>query len=239
MLSKFGFVINSEKSVFYATQKLEFLGFILNSTEMTLTLTEHKVVKLASVCSEFLKAKNKTIRDLSVLIGNLVASFPAVPYGQLFYRQLENEKITMLKVSKGNFDAQATLSELALSDINWWLSNISLISAPIARGQPDIVIETDASHLGWGYNCEPLGMSAGGPWLKGEENFHINVLELKAVYFALLSLCRDKQYSHVKFLIDNTTAVAYIREQDGSRSLQCNELARKIWLWAYDKNLWQ
>lgn len=87
MLSKFGFVINSEKSVFYATQKLEFLGFILNSTEMTLTLTEHKVVKLTSVCSEFLKAKNKTIRDLSVLIGNLVASFPAVPYGQLFYRK--------------------------------------------------------------------------------------------------------------------------------------------------------
>ena len=56
--------------------------------------------------------------------------------------------------------------------------------------------------------------------MEGEDEFHINVLELKAVYFALLSLCRDEQYSHVKFLIDNTTAVAYIREQGGSRSLQ-------------------
>ena len=48
--------------------------------EMTVTLTEHKVEKLKSVCSEFLNSRNKTIRDLSVLIGNLVASFPAVPY---------------------------------------------------------------------------------------------------------------------------------------------------------------
>ena len=51
----------------------------------------------------------------------------------------------MLKSSKGNFEARATLSEFARSDINWWLSNISLTSAPIARSQPDIVIETDAS----------------------------------------------------------------------------------------------
>lgn len=86
---------------------------------MTVTLTEHKVEKLRSVCSEFLNSNNKTIRDLSVLIGNLVASFPAVPYRQLFYRQLENEKITMLKSSKGNFEARATLFELARSDINW------------------------------------------------------------------------------------------------------------------------
>lgn len=112
-----------------------------------------------------------------------------------------------------------------------------MTSALIARGQPDIVIKTDASRLGWGYNCKTLGLSAGGPWLEGEDEFHINVLELKAVYFALLSLCRDEQYSHVKFLIDNTTAVAYIREQGCSRSLQCTEFTKKIWLWAYDKHL--
>lgn len=120
MLSKFGFVTNPDKSVFFATQKLKFLGIILDSKEMSVTLTEHKVEKIVSICSEFLKVHKKTIRDLSVLIGNLVASFPAVPHGQLFYRELENEKISMLKESKGNFDAQITLSELALGDINWW-----------------------------------------------------------------------------------------------------------------------
>ena len=66
MLSNFGFVINSEKSVFYATQKLEFLGFFLNSIEMTVTLTEHIGEKLKSVCSEFLNSKNKKKKRLCV-----------------------------------------------------------------------------------------------------------------------------------------------------------------------------
>lgn len=118
MLSNFGFVINPDKSVFLETQKLEFLGFILDSKEMSVTLTEHKVQKIVSICSEFLKVYKRKIRELSVLIGNIVASLPAVPHGQLFYRQLENEKISMLKESTGKFDAQITLSELALGDIN-------------------------------------------------------------------------------------------------------------------------
>ena len=36
---------------------------------------------------------------------------------------------------------------------------------------------------------------------------HINYLELKAVYFALRSFCQNV---HVRFMVDNTTAVAYI-----------------------------
>lgn len=80
MLSNFGFVINPDKSVFLETQKLEFLGFILDSKEMSVTLTEHKVQKIVSICSEFLKVYKRKIRELSVLIGNIVASLPAVPH---------------------------------------------------------------------------------------------------------------------------------------------------------------
>ena len=34
------------------------------------------------------------------------------------------------------------------------------------------------------------------------------------------------------------TAVAYIREQGGTRSHECNTVARQIWLWAYERNIW-
>lgn len=67
MLSNFGFVINPDKSVFLETQKLEFLGFILDSKEMSVTLTEHKAQKIVSICSEFLKVYKRKIRELSVL----------------------------------------------------------------------------------------------------------------------------------------------------------------------------
>ena len=37
-----------------------------------------------------------SIRNIAKVIGNMVASFPAVPYGKLFYRQLEHDKIKAL-----------------------------------------------------------------------------------------------------------------------------------------------
>ena len=238
ILREYGFVINPEKSVFGATQKLEFLGFILNSVEMTVSITENKSEKIVSICRNYLSSKKSTIRELCTVIGNLVASFPAVTHGKLFYRQLENEKIAALKEAKGQFDAAVSLSKQATEDLQWWLSNIPGSKAPITRGQPDLVIETDASTLGWGCNCQSLNLSAGGPWKHTEADHHINVLELQAVYFALQSLFNDKHDIHIHVLVDNTTAVAYIREQGGSRSLECNAMVRQIWMWAYKRNIW-
>lgn len=37
-------------------------------------------------CKDFFKCKINMIRDLSVIIGNLVVSFLVVIYGKLFYR---------------------------------------------------------------------------------------------------------------------------------------------------------
>ena len=58
------------------------------------------------------------------------------------------------------------------------------------------------------------------------------------MYFSLLSICNDRKDMHIKLLVDNTTAVAYIREQGGSHSLECNKMVRKIWTWAYERNIW-
>lgn len=155
---------------------------------MTISITTKKAGKNLDLCKEFARSKKTTIRELSTAICNLVASFPAVPHGKLFYRQLENEKITALKEARGQFDAEIRLSDLALSDLQWWLSNISSSKAPITRGQADLIIETDASLKGWGCNCQSLNMSAGGPWKQTEANYHINILELQAVYFCIAGI---------------------------------------------------
>lgn len=63
-------------------------------------------------------------------------------------------------------------------------------------------------------------------------------MELQALYLALQALCKEKRNISIHLLIDNTTAVAYVREQGGSRSLECNKMAKKIWMWAYDRNIW-
>ena len=44
------------------------------------------------------------ILQVSQLLGFMVASFPGVEYGPLFYRSLENDKIDALRESRGNYN---------------------------------------------------------------------------------------------------------------------------------------
>ena len=44
--------------------------------------------------------------------------FPAVEFGELFYRQVEIDKSTALKAAKWNFDADMD-ADRAKSDIQW------------------------------------------------------------------------------------------------------------------------
>ena len=54
LLQALGFNINERKSVLTPTQSLEFLGFIINSTNMTITLTPRRKSNMAEVCTKLL-----------------------------------------------------------------------------------------------------------------------------------------------------------------------------------------
>ena len=67
-----------------------------------------------SLCAAARLARTLTIREFAKLIGDLVASMEAVPYGRRFYRQLERDKIKSVQQNKGNFEAQITLLDLSI-----------------------------------------------------------------------------------------------------------------------------
>ena len=236
LLRNLGLYPHEDKSVTTPTQMIQHLGFILNSIDMTVSLTEAKIATLTEIAQLVLSKSEMPVTLVARLIGHMVSCFPRVEFGELFYRQLEIEKSVALKVEKGNFDAKMTLSDKARSDIHWWISNAHLSNKVINHGSIDLVISTDASLLGWGAS---LGQkTAGGRWSNVEKEHHINYLELKAVLLGLQSLCSSVSNSHVKVLTDNTTAVAYIRNMGGTRSIECNEMAREIWLWCKEKQIW-
>ena len=95
---KCGFLVHPVKSVFEPYQIIEYLGFVLNSKEMTVKLTENRVKKLKLSVSCLLNTKTPTIQQVSEVVGQMVASFPGVLYGPLYYRCLDNEKSKWLKI---------------------------------------------------------------------------------------------------------------------------------------------
>ena len=233
-----GFKIHPEKSVIIPTQVLEFLGFILNSILMLVTLTNKKAVKILQLCQTFsLPNKRFTIREVASFLGTLVSSFPGVEFGPLHYRHIEVDKEANLKLNQGNFDSFMTLSHDSLEEIHWWSANILTASRRIFHSSPDVVVYTDASQMGWGAHIKP-GNNTSGIWSKSESSGHINYLELLAVKLALSSLLDARNNIHVRVMSDNNTAVSYINSMGGCRSLECNSVAKDIWDWAIDKDIW-
>ena len=123
LLDNLGFSPNDEKSVTMPTQIIEHLGFVLNSIDMTVTLTDDKMLKLHKIAMGVLHKERPTIREVASLIGFLVSCTPGVQYAELFYKQVEIDKTNALRASNGNFDSSMGLSSIAISDIHWWLEN--------------------------------------------------------------------------------------------------------------------
>ena len=122
------------------------------------------------------------------------------------------------------------------NDLSWWIQNITVAKKLISHGQIQHVLRTDASSNGWGAAMDME--SANGRWTQNECQKHINELELLAVMFGLKSLCHNLHNTHIQLQIDNTTAVCYLQNFGGCRSQPCNDIARSIWLWCIEKQLW-
>ena len=60
----------------------------------------------------------------------------------------------------------------------------------------------------------------GGKWTPSEAEYHINILELLAAFFALKCFCSHMNNCHIQIQIDNTTALAYINNMGGSKKIQ-------------------
>ena len=125
LLQDLGFNINQKKYVLIPTQNLEFLGFLLDSHLMTITLTARRKADILEVCSNLLKHNRPKIQFVSTVIGMVIAALPGVQHGALHYRILESEKTATLRQNAGDYNKRMTLSPLATVEIQWWLTNIN------------------------------------------------------------------------------------------------------------------
>ena len=233
-----GFVINMEKSSLTPKRSLEFLGFLLNTWQMTISLPGTKLRALQKLCRQMARQEVTSLRELARILGTMVAAHPAVLPAPLHYRCLERAKSQALRRGLPYNTRVQVLQEMK-DDLLWWQTE-----APKHNGRAlqiprwDITIESDASMTGWGASCQ--GRSTDGPWTAEErsKSNSINYLELLAAYLALQSFVPTGLRSvNILLRIDNITAIAFLNRMGGPHSRLLSDLAGEVWGWCIESDI--
>ena len=227
LLQNLGFLINIKKSVFIPNQVIEFLGMLIDSRAMSLSLPTEKVEKIKIRCRDILGRHSVSLREISSLIGSMSSSAVAVLPAPLQYRSVQRQQIFELKKQR-SFNSMIQLNAEARAEISWWLNNLDLYNGRcLISPPPQLVIQTDASKKGWGAVCR--NQKAGGLWSKEEQQEHINVLELRAARIALLTYIPMFRVTSVHMQMDNIVALTYLLKMGGTKSLDLLTESKEIW----------
>ena len=237
MDTNLGFVIHVEKSVFYPQKEIILLGFQINSVTMRITLTREKIANITTRITELLASPTPTIREVALVVGYLVSSFPAIRYSECHYRAIEHDKIIALKTAKSNFDSHMHLSPRAVRELNWWLVNLPNSFNLIESPPLDICLHSNTSLSGWGgvmnnmSNMEDIGQNV-------RQNNILTIWNTWLPFFTLKCFICSIVGKHVKIMIGNTTAVSVINNKDTSHNDQCNDVTCDIWNLCEENSIW-
>ena len=154
LLQNLGFVINWKKSVLDPSHCMEYLGFVINSMEMNLSLPKEKMNQLIQSCRDLIREKTASVRTLAKIIGKPTSSMQAVLPAPLHYRHLQMLQVKGLLAGK-SYETMVTLNQNCQNDLQWWVDQISTWNdRSIITPAPDLIITTDASLQGWGAVCQ-------------------------------------------------------------------------------------
>lgn len=236
-LEQLGFVVNRQKSVLVPTQRIVFFGFIIDTVEFKVFLTEDKIQKLLTKSKSLLEKEAVVVRELASFIGSVVNAFYAVLEAPLHYRNLERNKLAGLG-SDMNFDNCIVLTEGSRKELYWW--NKFVVKKNGKRIRPKEInarCRTDASFEGWGALDLNTNRHANGRWAMHELGFSINYLELLAIFYGLQSFYSRLKNIHIQIQSDNVSAVTYINDMGGISSDSMDLLANSIWEWCLARGI--
>jgi hypothetical protein len=75
-----GFTVAEEKldKLGDSAQRKEYLGFIIDTNEMSVHVPEQKLVRVLQLLGDFLTARDHRVRDIASLVGKLISLEPAL-----------------------------------------------------------------------------------------------------------------------------------------------------------------
>ena len=203
-------------------------GVVIDATSFRASPSPERVSRLLSTAGEFQFSASPPASLWLSLLGVLSSLAHLVPGGRLQMRSLQ----LCLHRSWDRLDLEApvSVSQECLRDLQWWLHLLRLSSGVcLCQVSPDVHFWSDASDVGWGAHLDRR--VASGLWDSHQTALSINARELLAVQLGLRQVQSSLQGCTVAVFCDNTTAVAYLRKEGGTRSPLLNSLAQEILRW--------
>ena len=217
-----GIVVNPEKSNFSPSPVVQYLGVIIDARTFMASPSPDRVSRLRSTAAEFLCSTAPPASLWQLLLGMLSSLSHLVLGGRLWMRSLQ----ICLHRSWDRLHPSTPVawSPDCLRDLRWWLHGDHLSrGVSLRQVSPDLDFWSDASDVGWGAHLDDRVVS--GLWDQSEALLSVNARELLAVRRGLLHFQSFLSGTTVAVFCDNVTAVAYLREEGGTRSPALNTIA--------------
>ncbi|KAL0164212.1 hypothetical protein M9458_039965, partial [Cirrhinus mrigala] len=235
-MKELGLRLNAKKSVLSPLQRTTYLGMVWDSTTMQARLSPARIESILTAVTRVKEGQSLTVKQFQRLLGLMAAASNVIPFGLLYMRPLQWWLRTKGFSPRGNPFRMIKVTRRCLRALDmwkkpWFLSQGPVLGAPCRR----VTLATDASLTGWG--AVMSGHPARGLWSGRHLTWHINCLEMLAVFRALKHFLPDLIGHHVLVRTDNTSVVYYINHQGGLRSRPLYKLAHQILVWSQGKLL--
>ncbi len=219
-----GLRVNFAKSALSPSQRVSFLGTVLDSAHMRAVIAPERALAIQKLTATFKSDTARPLKAFQRMLGLMAAASPVLQLGLLHMRPFQRWLKPRVPPNAWHHGC------LHITSTPW--KNPRWMEKGVAMGMVcnREVVTTDASNTCWGALCE--GKPTFGHWSKAEKGFKINCLEMLAVCRACQFFLPDLKGCHVLIRSDNMSVVSYINNQGGVSSKRLFILAERLLEWA-------
>ena len=125
-LTRYGFVINEEKSLWKPVQVITCLGTVFDTYQGLTSVTEQRVSKLKSSIDLLRKDNCKIlkVRDVASVVGQVISLTPCV--GSV--AKIMTRALYTVVNQKQSWDSQVELSKEAFDELTFWIDNVDSLN---------------------------------------------------------------------------------------------------------------
>ena len=224
-LENAGFVVHNRKSIWQPTQRLAWLGFVVDVALGQIEVPQEKISALRSLITQACLSRQIGAKRLASIVGKIISM--SLAFGPVS-RFMTRSMYAVLQ-SRYAWCDRLALTDEAMDELTFWSSSLEDYNAQPIWHSPSAVrfVYSDASETGYGgFVVEHGTCVSHGQWTVAEAGLSSTWRELAAVWLVLLSVAQKLSNYRVRWFTDNQNVVRIL--QVGSRKPDLHAVALKV-----------